>query len=490
MAKRTAIIDIGSNSVRMVIFEKTSRFAFHLLHEVKSRVRISEAAYDNGGNLQDAAIERALYALRDFSSIAASYGVRKTLCVATSAVRDAPNKNRFLKRVKDELGLNIKVINGEKEAYLGGIACANLLPKADAITIDIGGGSTECAYIENGSVIASHSLDLGTVRLKELFFDRGDIEGAVAYIDDALTALPSCGCSHAIGIGGTFRALSRALLKKSRHPLQKLHGYRFQTAAMQSYLGAILEADDNQGLKRLGVKKERYDVIQPGALILSRLLNFLQVNTLTASGVGVREGLFLSDLLRHSQHRFPEHFNPSMRYLMDRYDTDARQSQHMAKVAKSLFDLLSEKLEIPARYRLETGIAAKLCKIGTALHFYSHHQHSYYLTQTALEYGYTHEQIMLISTLVRFQKRKRPAKEHCENYESLLPDARTVEYLSFILSLSDALLSHRPRNIDFRLHFDGATIGVESLSKPLYLPKESVNALQRPKGLKVEFLPL
>ncbi|MDX1296183.1 MAG: Ppx/GppA family phosphatase, partial [Sulfurimonadaceae bacterium] len=153
MAKRTAIIDIGSNSVRMVIFEKTSRFAFHLLHEVKSRVRISEHAYENDGNLQPAAIDRALSALRDFTTISASYSVRKTLCVATSAVRDAPNKNDFLKRVKDEIGLNIKVIDGEKEAYLGGIACANLLPRTDAVTIDIGGGSTEFAYLQNGAVL-------------------------------------------------------------------------------------------------------------------------------------------------------------------------------------------------------------------------------------------------------------------------------------------------------------------------------------------------
>jgi exopolyphosphatase/guanosine-5'-triphosphate,3'-diphosphate pyrophosphatase len=390
VAKRTAIIDIGSNSVRMVIFEKTSRFAFHLLHEVKSRVRISEHAYENAGNLQPAAMSRALSALRDFVSIAASYNVRKTLCVATSAVRDAPNKNDFLKRVKNDIGLNIKVIDGEKEAYLGGIACANLLPRTDAVTIDIGGGSTEFAYLQNGSVVKSYSMDLGTVRLKELFFDRNDIEGAIAYIDTALEKLPQCDCAHAVGIGGTFRALSRSLLKHSGHPLQKLHGYRFGADTLQSYIDQILDANDEDGLKGLGIKKERYDVIKPGALILSRILRHLGATELTASGVGVREGVFLSDLLRHCNHRFPENYNPSMRYLMDRYTIEPSYPQNIAKVAKKLFDLLHEKLAIPGHYRYELGIAAKLCKIGTALHYYSHHQHSYYLTQTALEYGFTH----------------------------------------------------------------------------------------------------
>ena len=135
-------------------------------------------------------MERAIAALGDFLSIAASYKVRKTLCVATSAVRDATNRSEFLSRVRSRLHLNIKVIDGIKEAYFGGIACANLLPKMRAVTIDIGGGSTECACLDTGSIVATHSLNLGTVRLKELFFDKGDIKGAKAHIDAIIDTLP------------------------------------------------------------------------------------------------------------------------------------------------------------------------------------------------------------------------------------------------------------------------------------------------------------
>ncbi|MFA5462041.1 MAG: hypothetical protein WC274_08180 [Sulfurimonas sp.] len=148
MAKRVAVIDIGSNSLRMVIYEKTSRFAFHILYEAKSRVRISQNAYQNGGNLQEAPMQRAYDALENFLSIITSFKARKTLCVATSALRDAPNKKEFLNRVKNGLGLNIKVIDGQRESYLGAIACANLLPEQqNAFCIDIGGGSTEFALI-------------------------------------------------------------------------------------------------------------------------------------------------------------------------------------------------------------------------------------------------------------------------------------------------------------------------------------------------------
>lgn len=487
MAKRTAIIDIGSNSVRMVIFEKTSRFAFHLLHEVKSRVRISEGAYENNGNLQPEAIDRALLALRDFLSISHSYNVRKTLAVATSAVRDAPNKKYFLDLVTEKVGLRIKVIDGMREGYLGGIACSNLLPHTNAVTIDIGGGSTECACIENGKVLNSYSLDIGTVRLKELFFDREDINGAIKYIDKAIQQLPAKESDHIIGIGGTFRALARAIMQQSDYPLEKLHGYSFKAKKLIKFAEKILDADEEK-LKGLGIKKDRFDVIKPGTLILLRILYHLQSKKLTTSGVGVREGAYLADLLRHCNHRFPENFNPSMRHLLDKYIIEPKQAEQISKLTKSLFLLLYDDLNIPGSYDKELYIAAKLSRIGTSLHFYSYHQHSYYLIQTALEYGYTHQQIMLISTLVRFHKRKRPKKAHKKAYEALLPDNHVIEGLSFILALADALLADHPKHIPFTLFYDKKTITVKARNEPLYLSKEVVNTLETPKGISVNFI--
>ena len=212
------------------------------------------------------------------------------------------------------------------------------------------------------------------------------------------------------------------------------------------------------------------------------------VKELTASGVGVREGVYLSDLLRHCNHRFPENYNPSMRYLLDKYVTEPSHARQIARVCRELFDLLHEELQIPESFKKELGIAAKLSRIGASLHFYSFHQHSYYLTQTALEYGFTHPQIMLISTLLRFQKRKRPVKAHRQAYQSLLPEDHIVEGLSYILALADALLAHRPKTVDFKLHYGRGHLTVEATKTPLYLPQEAVRALETPKELCVNFL--
>ena len=485
MAKRTAVIDIGSNSVRMVVYEKTSRFAFHLLHEEKSRVRISEHAYQNNSNLQEAAMQRAIDALRDFLTIAASYNVRKILCVATSAVRDANNKQLFLLRVKKELGLKIKVIDGIKEAYYGGIACANLLPKLSGVVVDIGGGSTECACIEEGKVVDSYSLNLGTVRLKELFFDHGDLEGATAYIDKALDSLPLKQTQKIIGLGGTFRALSQAIMKKNDYPLSRIHAYQFHAKELKQHGKKILKASTKE-LKELHIKPERYDIIRPGVLILLRIMKRLSADTMMASGVGVREGVYLCDILRSNQDYFPANYNPSVTYLQDVYSIDKKFASLMVRVATTLFEMLHPVFTIDVAYKPYLLTATKLAKIGSSIHFYSYHQHSYHLIQSALEYGYTHEETLLIATLARYQNKKGPSKSHYERYGMLLPKESTLHHLTFILSLCNILLSHRPHTIDFTLELRKNHLHITPQThNTLHIAKERLKSLNVPKPLTI-----
>lgn len=470
----------------MVIYEKTSRFAFHLVHEVKSRVRLPENAYKNGGNLQPQAMQRSYDALENFLNIASSHKVKKILCVATSALRDAPNKNEFLAKVRNGLGLNIKVIDGEKEASFGAIACCNLLPKVDALTIDIGGGSTEFSMLVDEKVTNTISLELGTVRLKELYFDKDDIEGARKYINQELDKLSGIELSNLIGIGGTFRALANAIMKEMKYPLNKLHAFEFSAKTMLSFIEKVMSANEKR-LKALHIKPERFDVIKPGSLIILELLKRKSgIKNLITSGVGVREGVYLSDLLRHQKAIFPANFNPSVRYLLDSYITDANHSNQLAKVAKMLFELLAPAYNIDARYQKELIIAAKLSPIGLSLHNYSSNQHSYYLIQTALEYGFTHKEIMLIATLTKFAKRRAPSCEHIDEYKNILPDEAIAEFLSFIISLGAALLTHRPRNLDYQFRFENRCLHVSS-KETLYLAKESVRRLQFPDGITVEF---
>jgi exopolyphosphatase / guanosine-5'-triphosphate,3'-diphosphate pyrophosphatase len=486
MAQCTAVIDIGSNSMRMAVFQKTSRFAFHILQEAKSSVRISENAYRNGGYLQTSAMDRSSLALGEFLLIARSFGTRKILCVATSALRDAPNKNEFLSRIQREHNLSIKIIDGEREAYFGGMACANLLPRLEATTVDVGGGSSEFTLLRNGKVERLFSLNLGTVRIKELFFDNGDIDGAIRYIDKALEQLPPFDAQTLIGIGGTFRSLARALMKKDDYPLKKLHGYTTNEASFFHFADQIMDASPKK-LKSLFIKPERFDTIKPGVLILQRILRYTKAEKLVCSGVGVREGVYLSDLLRNSKDSFPKNYNPSVRYLLDTYNIHSDHPLQCSHVAKRLFELLHLPLGIDPCYRHELIIAAKLLSIGVGVRYYAYQYHSHSLAMNALDYALTHQQIALISHLLLFKKGHTSSELiPKKSYGLLLPDNATVDALGTILWLSHILLASRITASELTITYEDSVLKIEATN--LYLAREQLKNLVLPKNLSVVFV--
>lgn len=486
MASCTAVIDIGSNSMRMAVFQKTSRFAFHILHEAKSSVRLAEHAYSNGGFLQQESMDRASNALKEFLLIAHSFKARKILCVATSALRDAPNKSDFIQRIQREHSLSIKVIDGNKEAYLGGIACANLLPKNNGITVDVGGGSSEFALLQDGNVIQTISLNIGTVRIKELFMDKEDIKGAIAYIDQALDILPFESTETLIGIGGTFRALTHAIMKSEEYPLKKLHAFSTNDEKFEALCTAILDASPKK-LKALYIKPERFDTIKSGVLIFSRILKRLRAKNLVCSGAGIREGLFLSDLLRNSAHRFPANYNPSVRYLLDTYATHSNHGVECASLLKRLFELTHIYLGIDSSWRSKLVIAAKLLPIGIGIRYYAYHKHSHYLAVNALDYGFSHQDIALISHLLLFKKGSSSSDLIPKNsYEALLPEAKVLNTLHSLLWLSHILLAGRYSAQTILLSFENGTLSIQAPN--LYLVREQLKTLNLPKTISLNLL--
>ncbi len=485
MAKRTAIIDIGSNSARMIVIERTSRFGFHLIEEVKSRVRIGEGAYEHGGVLQDFAMERALRALSEFHSIAKNLKVKKILTVATSALRDAPNKDHFKRLVKKEIGLNIKIIDGDTEALLGGIAAANLLPITEGITIDIGGGSSELALIKNKEVVKTISLDLGTVRLKELFFDKKrPVKEAIAFIKKEMDRIPSDFAHECvIGIGGTIRALAKAIMAKEDYPLDKLHAFRFDVEEQLKFIDKIIEAPVYK-LKKFHIKKDRYDTIKEGSLIFRELLKHLGAKRVIASGVGIREGVFLKDLLRNQRYKFPHNFQPSVRSLLDRFCIDEKRSKCLYRTTKKLYEALHPHFDPQKKYANTLLYAVKLANIGIEVDFYDHHKHSAYLILNDPGYGFWHEELATIATLIRFHKKRLPSKSYIKPLARLLPPTQQLNWLSFLLALAEAI-NKDYRCEDFEVTFENQVLRIVT-PRELYLAKEEIKSLEKPAPFAIK----
>jgi len=488
MAKITAVIDIGSNSARMIVCEKSSRYAFHIIYEAKSRVRISQNCYENGGILQEFAIQRTIGALKDFKQIANSLKCRKVLCVATSAVREAPNRNYFLQKVKKEVGINIKVIDGKQEAYLGGIATLNLLPRLnEAVTIDIGGGSTELALIKNGQIVETISLDIGTIRLKELFYDKKiDYKEVKEFIKTKLSQIPDkFKTDKAIAIGGTARAISKLLMPKE-YPLKTLHAYEYNVQKNYPLLKKVASSSVLK-LKKYSIKKHRVDTIREGISIFTNVLSYLDVKEVITSGVGVREGVYLKDLLRSSAFRFPVNFNPSLRSLCDRFLINENYANMIKKDALKLFDTLKEKHKIDDKFKNELAISAKLSSIGSSISYYRSHEHSFYLILNGLNYGYTHSQKLLIAFITLYQNKKLPKEAWLKEYLELLPAVKTLQWLSFILALSKCIHKNLSK-IDYEFTFKDETLTISSKKGKCFLSNECIKELYKPFPIAIKMI--
>jgi exopolyphosphatase/guanosine-5'-triphosphate,3'-diphosphate pyrophosphatase len=483
---KTAVIDIGSNSARLVIFEQSSRFGYRLICEQKSKVRIGEGAYNKGGNLQPIGTNRAFNALQAFQKIIKQYNTDKIICVATSALRDAPNRDDFISIVKTKLGLEIVVISGLEEARYGGIAASNLLSYNDCISIDIGGGSSDLALIRGGIVIETFSLDIGTVRIKELFFDKNiDTKHATKYIKEIIDTLPQSFKSDiAIGIGGTARTLASAIMKKNDYVPNKIHGFNFKLQNNLKYLRSIITSSI-ENLNSHEIKADRFDTIREGTLIFLEIVNKIKAKEITASGVGVREGVYLSHLLRETNLKFPQNVNPSVKNILDRFDMNGQDAYlERSKIATRLFNILYKEFNIDDGYLFELDIALKLARIGKNLTIYKSAKHSAYIALHELNYGFTHSQMALVSILLEANSRAKINKDSYIKYKELLPNKEVLKSYSFIYSLTTSIASYA-KNDEIEFDFCDSILSIAS-KESLYLLKEAISEIKTLKGLTIK----
>lgn len=498
MAKRTAVIDLGSNSMRLAIYERTSRWAFFTLGEFKTKVRLASGGYANGGEISKESMQKAISGFNEFAAIAKSYKCQKIYAVGTSALRDAPNAKELINAVKKQCGINLKVIDGKMEAILGATAATNLLAPFDsAVSIDIGGGSTELALIKNGCILKAISLDLGTVRLKELFFDNKNTSNLKAFLQNALLQIPDdFRCENIIAIGGSLRALSAAIIVRERYAINTLHNYEYKLNAQSEYLNTVANSPV-LGLERLGIKKERFDTIREGVHIFLAVAKALGVKNVITSGAGVREGVFLSDFLglfrgcknelRNDElnlcvKKFPHGLNPGLKSLLDRFG--AQTCRQSLRYVRSIFSALAPIHGLDDGYLEPLQTAARLVNIGSNIGFYNDHKNSAYIVLNSLNYGYTHAQKALVAAIIGTNGKKNVYEY--DRLEKLLPPASVVRWLSFMLYLARALsLTGSKLELEFRYaHQTLSIVGARGLS----LARDEIKKLAKPDTFAITFV--
>ena len=243
MQERIGVIDLGSNTTRLVVMGYTPHHSFRLLDEVRETVRLAEGVGDDG-QLQPVPMERGVEAMKMFHSYCKSTGVTRIVPVATSATRDAANQSAFLGRVAQESGLKLRVLSTEEEAYYGYLGAVNALDLRDGFLIDIGGGSAEVTAIRGRGFVRSFSQPAGCVRFSERYVrsdpisnrDFKALQEAATSSFGGLDWLANNGSTTLAGIGGTIRTLAEIDQKLSGYPLDRVHGHTFSRARLDEII--------------------------------------------------------------------------------------------------------------------------------------------------------------------------------------------------------------------------------------------------------------
>jgi len=369
---RAGIIDIGSNSIRLVIYDGPARIPAILFNE-KVMAGLGKGVSRNGA-LDVTAMDRALASLTRFKRLAEQMGVGQPRTVATAAVRDASNGMMFLDRVID-LGLQVELLSGEDEARMAGLGVLAAIPDADGIVGDLGGGSLELVRICDGEVLKSSSFPFGVLRLEALKAKGPRALGAI--VAKALRKSGWIGEGEGLPfymVGGSWRSLARVDMHLNDYPLPIVHHYRMEQENAQHLVRVLAQLDKKRLRDVVGLSGSRIPSLKHAATLLSHVTRHLGSSELVVSAYGLREGLLysrLSDFLRaqdpliasareegQRQGRFPEHGD-----LLDRWLTPLFQDEDAvdARLRHATCLLADVSWRAHPEFRAERGL-------DTALH--------------------------------------------------------------------------------------------------------------------------
>ncbi|HWB19989.1 MAG TPA: Ppx/GppA phosphatase family protein [Phycisphaerales bacterium] len=466
--RRLAALDVGTNSIRLIVAEAKPDGVYRLLDDEKEMTRLGRGL-SSCGVLTRAAMETSVQAIARMKQIAQGYDVDVVRAVATAAVRSAANRNEFLAMVRERAGVHLDVISPHEEARLAFLSVSHAFDLRGTTTavVDIGGGSTEVVLSAGGVVQSVHSVPMGAVTLTELFSlgerisdktlkrVRSHLKKMLKQHLDKPTLVPQ----FIIGTGGTFTTLAAMAIAHDRDERKgddrpvSVRGFEMHRSDVKHYFETLRGMDAKGRLRVPGVSAERADILAAGILIAERVMKLLSANTLRIHDRGIRDGLLLSMMGQifptaagaGDQHATQLDRMASVRRFAATCNYERAHSEHVAMLAMSVFDQLehtmAKGLEDVKRDDLRDMLhaAAVLHDVGYAINYSKHHKHSYHLIIHSDLPGFTHRQLAVIANVARYHRRAAPKMRH-ENFRNLpAKDREIVRRLSAILRIVDGL---------------------------------------------------
>ncbi|MEM6614332.1 MAG: Ppx/GppA phosphatase family protein [Cyanobacteria bacterium P01_C01_bin.72] len=457
-----AAIDIGTNSIHMVIVQiEPTLPSFTVIAKEKDTVRLGDR-HPATGELTPQAIKRSLNTLRRCKELAISLKVEQIIAVATSATREAPNGEYFLRQIESELGIIVNLISGKEEArriYLGVLSGMDFNEQPHII-IDIGGGSTEIILADIHEPRFLSSTKVGAVRLAKEFVTTDPISDSElkvlrAYVrgmlerpvDEIWHNLQLNEVPRTVGTSGTIETIAEIHAKEVLGAVpDPLNGYEIRYRDIEKIVKKLAKMNYKERLEVSGLVDKRAEIIVPGAVILLEAMQMLKLNSIIICERALREGMIVDWMLSRGL------INSRLRYqnevksrnvikIAHKYHVDLSYSQRVAKFALSIFDQLQGQLHSwDEAERDLLWSAAILHNSGVYISHSAHHKHSYYLIRNAELLGFTELELELIANIARYHRRSKPKKKHGAYYQ--LPHKKyqlMVRQLSAILRLAVAL---------------------------------------------------
>jgi exopolyphosphatase / guanosine-5'-triphosphate,3'-diphosphate pyrophosphatase len=470
-----AAIDAGSNAVRLSVARAYSALDIEPLHTERYPLRLGESVFVRH-RFSEETLTKGVKAFRRLREIMDEFGVTQYRAVATSASREARNRNAFVRRIKQKARIKLEVISGAEESRLGREAViAALGPETlPRCIIDLGGGSLEISILREHVVEHSAQLPAGTVRLMTTLNIPGVIRPAQAeqvrryvraLLESRLPLRPNLGESVAVAVGGNAETLATVA------PGPRVHGLpTLQLSLLRERLSDILRRDVRERMKTYGVRRDRADVMGIAAVTLITLGRYLNIRTLMIPGVGVREGL-LQEIAREAfSRKEPHRYDATARQLLvgtrsfaRRLEYDQRHAEHVRELSILLFDQLQPIHHLPAQARVLLEAGALLHDVGHMVSHRAHHKHGEYLTLNGDIPGLEGRDRAVVAALVRYHNRKSDPAGHHAAYSSLNNnDKRITQRLAAILRIAEALdHSHRQRATNLRASFQRGAVGLQ-----------------------------
>lgn len=451
-----SFIDIGTNSIRLLVVRLNPNHSYTVLSRQKQQVRLGEGEFEEEEILPEA-MDRAVMVCRKFNDLARTFSCEEFVAVATAALREAANKNELLNRLRHEAQLDVRVISGKEEARLiyMGVASGTHLDGRRALFLDIGGGSTEMAVGDGQQYQYLGSFRLGAIRLTNQYFSARQpgpvppdlyrkIQQHVknAIIHD-LQKVRKLNCDLAIGSSGTIQNLAEIAART----LPQQGGSRGGTLTLRDLKKVALHLcslDLPDRRKVAGINPERADIIIAGAAILETVMHELGMAAISATGRGLQDGLLVDYLSRMDEFPLFGELSVRQRSVLQLGRSCGINEAHARTVTTLALELFDSAKRVRLhgygdRERELLEYATFLHDIGSFISYTNHHAHSWYIISNAEMLGFDHKEIAIVANIARFHRKKTPHKKTVEMPELDAKEKAQVRILSTFLRLAESL---------------------------------------------------